>query len=412
MRMHQRKGLCALAIVVILLGAMGGARAQDIQDTVESGWKSLQEGRLADARAAFQSLLDADPAYDFGWYALGHVAMKERNYDEAIEHFKKARELRAEKFEYYYGLAAAFRSTKEYAKAVATLNNGEQYAADKQNQYYLHRERGFSYQSLRQYERAAADLTKAVAIQPGDFNTEQRLGVALTKLHEYPAAVEHLKKAAARNAEDYITQFYLARSLLNMALQEPDKAKKTTYYTEATRAAKVANTSRPGFDPQNLLARAYLGAQQYDRAVPAFQAVLALKPDFCPARSNLGQAYVSQQMWQPASEILEQATQCNPKSPLVWSLLGFSHTKQGNRDEALAAYGTSYGIKPDPKIQEYMDRVKKNIEIALENDAIDAFNQEQLAALDREKAAYERQKADFEEQQRRLEKYEKETGDN
>ena len=413
MRTQSRTGSRALAgIAVLLLVVVSGVRAQDLQDTVESGWKALQEGKLADARAAFQSVLDAAPNYDFGWYALGQVAMREGKYDEAIDHFKKANELKPDDFKHYYGLAAAFRTQHEYAKAVATLNNSEQYAADRENQYYLHLERGLSYLSLKQYKRAAADLQQAVEIQPGDFTAEQRLGMALAGTHDYAGAVEHLKKAAAKKPKDYTTELYLARALLNTALDEPDKGAKANDYAEAVRAAQAANTARPGFDAQNLLARAYLGSGQFDKAAEAFQAVLKSKSDYCPARHNLGQAYTAQESWEAASEILSRAAECDPKNTAVLNLLGLSYSKQERREEALAAYGKSYALKADARVAENIDRVKRNIDIAMENAAIDTFNAEQIAARELEAAEHARLQAEFEAQQKKIEQYKEATDDN
>ena len=412
MRTPSRTGSRALAVVVLLLLTVGGVQAQDLQDTVQAGWKALQAGELVEARAAFQSVLDAAPNYDFGWYALGQVASKEANYDEAIENFKKAIELKGDKFEYAYGLAAVFRTKREYAKAVATLNNAEQYAADRQNRYLLHFERGSSYQALKQHDRAAADLEKAVEIQPGEFYAEQRLGISLTNLHEYGRAAEHLKKAAAKNATDYNTQFYLARALLNVAQAETDKAAKISHYTDAVRAAQAANTARQGFDAENALARAYLGAGQSAKAIPAFQAALESKPGYCPARVNLGQAYLAQEAWGPAADNLALASQCDPSNTLVLNRLALAYTKLERREEALVVYEKSYEIKADPQIADDMNRLKQNIDIAAENILTDEFNAEQLAALEKDKAELARQQAEYEAEQERIRKYKDVTEDN
>ncbi|MFQ5719227.1 MAG: tetratricopeptide repeat protein [Acidobacteriota bacterium] len=402
-----------LAVGVLLCLVAGGAtRAQDLQATVQTGWQALQQGKLADARAAFQSVLDAAPNYDFGWYAIGQVALREGKYDEAIDSFKQATELKPEKFEYQYGLAAVYRTQRQYAKAVATLNNAEQYAADKQNKYYLHLERGLSYLSLKQYARSADDLKEAVAIQPGEFTAEQRLGMALTGTEDYAAAAEHLAKAAEKKPDDYDTQLYLARALLNAALITRDREVKAANYKQAAVAAQAANAARPGFDALNLLGRAQLGKGDAAHAVTTFKQVLKAKPDYCPARANMGQAYVNLKQFEPAAQILEEARKCDPQSTLVLNLLGLSYSNLGRRDEALATYEKSYELKASPVIAEKIDLVKKNIEIAVENAATEAYNAEQMAELERERAEHEKEQAEFEKQQKALEQYKKKTDDN
>ncbi|MFQ5670563.1 MAG: tetratricopeptide repeat protein [Acidobacteriota bacterium] len=395
-----------LFLAGILVLAWGPAAAQeDMTAKVNAGWQALQKGQLAEARAAFQSVLDASPTYEFGWYALGQVATREGKFDEAILDFQKASELDANQFRNHYGLAAVYRSKGSYDQAITTLNNAELLASDKQSKYLLHLERGLSYLSLHKYKEASADLEQAVAIQPGNKMAEQRYGMALYGLRQYQQAVDHLKKAAAQDAADYTTQLYLARGYIHLGQQQPDKEKKARLYAEAVHAGKVALGARQGFEAQNVLARAYLGARSFDGAIREFQGVIKSRPKYCAARANLGQAYIGKHSWPEAVQALEGASECDPRNTTTLNLLAYAYMKQEVLDKSLATYQKSYEMKQDPLVAEHIELVKKNMEIAGENAQIESFNEEQQALLAQEQEEFERKMKAFEEEQRRIQEY-------
>ena len=336
---------------------------------------------------------------------MGQVATREGKLDEAITHFNKAIEINPDKFEYNYGLAAAYRTKQDYAKAIATMNNAETQATTPQNQYYLYLERGLSYLSIRQWDRAAGDLQKAVQLQPQEKMANQRYGMALFRLEDYAGAAEHLRKAATKDSKDTTTLSYLARAAINLGQRETDPAKSKTLYAEAVRAAQAANAAKPGVESEKLLAKSYLGAGQYDQAARSYQKVLKAKPGDCFAQTDLGQAYIALEAWPQAVAALEKASNCDPKSTISLNLLAYALVKENRKQEALAAYEKSFAMKPDPKVAEHMDKVANNIEIDQENAAIEAFNSEQQKLDEAEQAAFEKKQAEFEAEQKRIKEY-------
>ena len=402
----MRNRIFTVALLVALALPATGALAQDdLTDKVNSGWAALQKGDLKVARSAFQDVIDASPVYDFGWYALGQVATREGKLDEAVTDFNKAIEINSDKFEYHYGLAAAYRTKEEYAKAIATMNNAEALATAPQTQYYLYLERGISYLSIRQWDRAAGDLEKAVKLQPADKMANQRFGMALFRMDDYQRAADHLRKAVAADPKDGTSQLYLARTSINLAQRERDPAKKKGLYAEGVKAASAANTLSPGFDAQNLLAKAYLGSGQHELAARNFQKVVQAKPKYCFARTNLGQAYVGMEAFAQAVTALEAAVDCDPKSTIAYNTLAFAYVKENKKDLALSSYETSYKLKADPLVAANMEKVAKNIEIDQENLVIDSLNQETMKRNEAEQAAFDKKQAEFEAEQKRLKEY-------
>lgn len=81
-------------------------------------------------------------------------------------------------------------------------------------------------------------------------------------------------------------------------------------YEEAIRYFTMFTKQNPKLaEGQLLLGSAYLGAKKPQLAVPAFQAALALQPDYGPAEQGLAQAYQSLGMNQEAQEASKKAAQ-------------------------------------------------------------------------------------------------------
>jgi len=61
-----------------------------LQSLLQAGLESLQAGRVADARAAFRSILDAAPHHPDAHYLLAHAAFIAGQLEEAERHLGDA----------------------------------------------------------------------------------------------------------------------------------------------------------------------------------------------------------------------------------------------------------------------------------------------------------------------------------
>jgi cytochrome c-type biogenesis protein CcmH/NrfG len=109
--------------------------------------------------------------------------------------------------------------------------------------------------------------------------------------------------------------------------------------------------------------------------------------------------------WSQATQALEQAADCDPRSTLTLNLLAFAYVKENRRDLALTTYEKSYGLKADPKVAQNMEKVAQNLEIEMENAAIDQENEETKMMNEAEKIAFEKKQAEFEAEQKRIKQY-------
>ena len=326
----------------------------------------------------FTTEIQAHPNYDFGWFMIGIAYLQKKEYDKAIENLNKAIEFNGQKLSYYLNKAKAYTDQEKYDAVIQTLTGKGQLAGTAMETYSLNYQLGTANHQTKKHKDAIPYLEKAAAVKP-DYTTFYMLGISYLQAGDVDKSISTLKDALKQKPGDSDVQFQLASSYLGLAQRETDKAKKQQYYTEAvTYAAQSVKGDKRDIDKNNVLAKAYLGARQYDNAEAAFKSVLQLQSDHCYAQTNLGKVYIIKKQWNDAVASLEKATKCDSKSSPAWDNLGFAQEKiakgldtdqkkVAQLDKALASFRKAASIKSTGPIQTSIERVQNNIEIAQQN---------------------------------------------
>ncbi len=164
----------------------------------------LSLNRLVDAREQFQSVVEVFPAV--ARRGLGDVAMRERRFAEAIEHYRAVLDRVPQATAIHYSLAMAYRGMGRMDEARAHLERrgSEGVHADDpiitSVQSLVRGERAWVMQGRRAYDAgqfdAAADaFSKALAAAPSSVVARVNLGSALVQLHRDADAIAYLRDA-------------------------------------------------------------------------------------------------------------------------------------------------------------------------------------------------------------------------
>ena len=97
----------------------------------------------------------------------------------------------------------------------------------------------------------------------------------------------------------------------------------------------------------NILGIAAAKTGQIDRAIIAFQRVLAIKPDYAEASYNLGKALQNQGKLDEAIASYNKALSLKPDYAEAFNNMGNALKEQGKPDEAIASYNKALSLKPD-----------------------------------------------------------------
>ncbi len=225
-----------LAVLAVLLGlSVSFAAETDSTLAKDVRWqaarKQLAEGKAAEARVSFESLLADFPKEPDLYYGLALTALRLRdpqaaeknlrqallldanhvqartllgwieleingNADAAIKDYTRVVELRPEAPDAYLNLGAAYKKKGELNKALETYNLALKRHAD-----FIPAlsNRGWVYIEQEKWREAQADFESALKINPIDQGSLQGLAEVLEKTRDYAGAQAALSKLMAQS---------------------------------------------------------------------------------------------------------------------------------------------------------------------------------------------------------------------
>ncbi|CAN6673739.1 heat shock protein Sti1p [Trichomonascus vanleenenianus] len=236
--------------------------------------------------------VDEDKAKADEEKALGNTLYKQRKFDEAIEHYNKAWELKKD-ITYLNNRAAAEYEKGDFDGAVATCTKAIEYGREVFADYKLlaktYARLGSTYLKKDDYKSAIEAFNKSL--------TEHRTPDTLNKLRQ---AEKDLKK---REAEEYIDPVKAdeAREAGNAKLKAGDLPEAVKDYTEAIKRAPE--------DPRGYGNRAvaYLKLMNYPDVVKDCDTAISKDPTFFKAYTRKATAQMIMRQYKECIDTLEKA---------------------------------------------------------------------------------------------------------
>jgi tetratricopeptide (TPR) repeat protein len=210
----------------------------------------------------------------------------------------------------YAGLKQWDKALADYSKAIEL---DPKYAA-------AWKTRGWTYNELHQYDKAIADLNKAIEVDPKYAAAWNNRGNAYFGLKQNDKAVADYTKAIELDPKDAVV--WSNRGNTYRVLKQNDKA--VADYTKAIE-----------LDPKNAMAwnnrgHAYNGIKQYDKAIADFSKAIEL--DLKLAWYNRGATYAGLKQWDKAIADYSKAIELNPKNAYLWHVRALVCLRAGDRD--------------------------------------------------------------------------------
>lgn len=186
----------------------------------------LELDRLEEAKSSFASALQKQSINPAAHYGLGQVALSNRSYAEAVEHFEKALALTPEASRIHYALAMAYRGLRNSEKTKFHLAQqgpvGVRVAdplmdrlQDLVKGVRVYLVRGKIALEARRFEEAAAEFRKAIEASPDSVPAHVNLGAALTQLNDLKGAAKQFEKAIVIDPNNLTAHYNLAVLLAN-----------------------------------------------------------------------------------------------------------------------------------------------------------------------------------------------------
>lgn len=292
-------------------------------------------GRLAQAAAICQQILDKTPDHAETLHLLGLIAGQMGNHERAVELINASIRVSPTDPAYHNNLGKVYGSVNMFDEAMEcyrrALELDPEYDEVYSNMGIIRRGRG-------KFDEAVADFRKALAINPDFATAYYNLGVALKDQGKREEALASYRKAFDRSPDIVKLHNNSAVLLINQGK-----------YDEAIEALQDLLAIKPDL-PETLinLGNAFLKSTgKLDEAVTCYKKALEIRPDYAEACKYLGTAMKLQGRQDEAIDYYRKALHLKPDHVEMLHHLGSAYHDQGKLDEALKCFRRILRLEPD-----------------------------------------------------------------
>lgn len=216
------------------------------------------------------------------WFLIGDAFEKRKDIPKAIDAYERALASKPDIYAAYRSLADIYRSQNRLQDAIEISRKAlRQFPRDGN----IYTDIGWYYSLAGMHQEAVEASKAAIMILPNQYIAYTNLCRAYNDLRDPEKARAACNNALRLSPNDGETNFYLGYSYM----LENKQAEARRYYIKAIPGLVDFTKKNPEYsDGYYLLGNAYLGADQLDNAMKAYEKCLELSPAFAKARHNLG----------------------------------------------------------------------------------------------------------------------------
>lgn len=267
-------------------GAAQDPNNKDVYYYLAFCYASLNQPR--DQAAAALEALKRNTKYpgESNFYAADALT-KQKKFNEAVEFYQRAIELKPDIYGSYIGLSDIYRSRNEFDQAIAVAQKGlEVFPKDAP----LYTSLAWYYSLADRPKDAITAAKTAINLDPDQYMGYTNLCRAYNDLKDYQQALTNCNSALKLKPDDGETFLYMARAY--EFLKQNDKA--ADYYKRAVNGLIKFTEANPDYsDGYYLLGNAHFALGNDNDAIIAYNKCLMLAPRFARARFTLGFTYLA-----------------------------------------------------------------------------------------------------------------------
>jgi tetratricopeptide (TPR) repeat protein len=292
---------------------------------------SLQRCRVfADAQTLYEDTLAKNPNCPVVENNLANVLLQSGQTDRAIDHFRRAIELKADYAEAHANLAAGLVERGRYEEAIEHYQKA---IGLKPNYSQAHNGLGLALAKTSHAKGAIEQYELATQLKPNFADPQNNLGALLLATGNREGAIEHLQRAVQLAPDDATAHSNLGSALLQ---SRP---------TAAIEQFEIALRLNPDLaEAHNLLGAALEGAHHSEQAIEHYREAVRAKPDYVEAHFNLGHVLLATGRPQEAIPQLRQVVRLLPNDIEAAVNLALAYAAANRPDDAIAAAERAGGV--------------------------------------------------------------------
>jgi len=195
----------------------------------------------------------------------------------------------------------------------------------------------FTEEQKKGYNKALADYTQAIKLDPTFAPAYRERGAAYSGLGDYEKAIADYNQALRLNPND--TDAYLGRGNAYSLQGDDNKA-----LADYNRAINIDSNSADAY-----ICRGYVYAYQgnHDRAIDDFTHAIRLNPNSFMSYTNRGNSYSDKGEYDKAIADFNQAIRIEPNYSNAYAGRGTAYNRKGDHDRAITDLTQAIRLDPD-----------------------------------------------------------------
>jgi tetratricopeptide (TPR) repeat protein len=324
-------------------------------------YQLLQQKQYAAAAKEAKQIAANYPTDPEAWKIAGFAELSLKQYAEASSDLQKAFDLqRAAKQEDSHtvdALAEAYVLNEKFEEALPLLVSATARQTAKPDAIFLYY-RGLSEMKTGKAKEAEVSFNAAVKANPKDSASLYFLGQMALSRGDLDAAIAALNRATVSDPRMASAWASLTSAYLRRAGTLGDTPKADADNLSAVRAGEGLTRVRTDEDAVRLFGQALISAKQYPRAAAALEPVAGANAK-AVTLYLLGVAHSRANNFPKAIAAFERATAKAPEDMNVYRELGYAYEKTKQYNKAFALYQKALQAQPDdPDFKESLERVR------------------------------------------------------
>ena len=196
--------------------------------------------------------------------------------------------------------------------------------------------RGCAWYHKREFDKAIAEYTRAIQLDPGRANGYSSRGRAWENKRQFDKALADYDQAIRLNPTD--ASFYENRG--NAWAQKNDFEKA---FADLNHAIQLNPKLAPAYNDRGA---AWMGKKDFDKAIADFNTAIQLDPTCAFAYNNRGAVWINRNKYDKAIDDFSQAIRLDPKYATAYSNRGLTWEKKREYDKATADFNQAKRLDP------------------------------------------------------------------
>src|SRR6266404_2790682 len=276
--------------------AIEKSKSTQIEDVFRQAQSLQQHGQLAQATAAYRSILELHPDHWESLNAIAAITLQGGDLERAVQLFDEVIVRKSDHAEAHYKRANALNGLGRWEAALASFDQAIAANPQYANAYC---NRGTVLERLNRWDEALANYDRTVSLNSGDFLAYYNRGSVLKRLERFDEALASYERAIALKS-DY-AEAYVNRGNVLQDLQRHEEA-----VASYDRAIQLKPIFAEAFQARG---SSLFNLGRFEAAIASYDQAITLKPDykFIPGMRRYAKMQICN--WDDLAPDLERLTQ-------------------------------------------------------------------------------------------------------